>query len=315
MSASIHISELAAELLAAPTNQNARRLLVPLRAEVADGALRHELDLGALEDALALPSTRLLMWCQPHNPSGRCWSAEEMAEVARLCVQHDVVLLSDEVWGEMPLEPDAQPFVSLLALLAPDEAAAAAAAHLADPDAPLGVAGLAQRLIVMTSPSKCFNVAPLDIATAIVPDDSLRRRFRRVGLDAAEVSIFGYTATLAAYGDVLTASQALQLLAAVAGMVAYLVVAAPMQLVKSVQAASIAIMTVSLLPQVARNFKEKSTGGWSPLSAFFATLGNAIRIFTTLSLTQDNLILAGFFVGTALNGLLLASTLAFPAPL
>ena len=56
---------------------------------------------------------------------------------------------------------------------------------------------------------------------------------------------------------------------------------------------------------MARNFKEKSTGGWSPLSAFFATLGNAIRIFTTLSLTQDNLILAGFFVGTALNGLLL----------
>ena len=136
--------------------------------------------------------------------------------------------------------------------------------------------------------------------------------FEFITLSVQSAAIF---VALAAYGDVLTASQALQLLAAVAGMVAYLVVAAPMKLVKSVQAASIAIMTVSLLPQVARNFKEKSTGGWSPLSAFFATLGNAIRIFTTLSLTQDNLILAGFFVGTALNGLLLASTLAFPAPL
>ena len=136
--------------------------------------------------------------------------------------------------------------------------------------------------------------------------------FEFITLSVQSAAIF---VALAAYGDVLTASQALQLLAAVAGMVAYLVVAAPMKLVKSVQAASIAIMTVSLLPQVARNFKMKSTGGWSPLSAFFATLGNAIRIFTTLSLTQDNLILAGFFVGTALNGLLLASTLAFPAPL
>ena len=149
--------------LAAPVNNDARRLLVPLRAEVADGgALRHELDLGALEDALALPSTRLLMWCQPHNPSGRCWSAEEMAEVARLCVQHDVVLLSDEVWGEMPLEPEAVPFVSALSLL--DD-----------------VEGLRDKLIVLTSPSKCFNIATTNIATAIIPNASLRRRFAACG--------------------------------------------------------------------------------------------------------------------------------------
>ena len=57
------------------------------------------------------------------------------------------------------------------------------------------------------------------------------------------------------------------------------------------------------------------TGQYSPVTAGLSVLGNSIRIFTTLSLTQDNLILAGFFVGTALNGLLLASTLAFPAPL
>ena len=169
--------------LAAPTNQDARRLLVPLRAEVGGGgALRHELDLGALEDALALPSTRLLMWCQPQNPSGRCWSAEEMAEVARLCVQHDVVLLSDEVWGEMPLEPEAVPFVSALSLL--DD-----------------VEGLRDKLIVLTSPSKCFNIATTNIATAIIPNASLRRRFAACGRDAAEVTPFGYAAAAAAYGD------------------------------------------------------------------------------------------------------------------
>ena len=122
---------------------------------------------------------------------------------------YDVLLCSDEVWGDVALTPDSHPFVSMLALLAspsdelPAGAAAAAAetATATDPEAARGVPGLLRLLMILTSPSKCFNVAPLDLAVAIVPDDALRARFRRCGADSAEVSVFGYSAAMAAYGD------------------------------------------------------------------------------------------------------------------
>ncbi len=71
------------------------------------------------------------------------------------------------MWGELVLNP-ATPFISALSLL--DD-----------------VADLADHLVVLTSPSKCFNVAGLDVSYAVAPSDTLRRRFRRVGIDQAEV--------------------------------------------------------------------------------------------------------------------------------
>jgi len=170
--------------LDAPRNCGATLRTVPLaqRAAAGEAELFFEVDWAALEAACADPATKLLHWCNPHNPVGRCWTREELARVAALCVREGVVLCSDEVWGEMPLEPAAAPFTSMLALLG-------------------GVEGLQERLIVLTSPSKCFNIAPLDVATAVIPGETLRRRFLQAGKDAAEVGPFGYVAALAAYGD------------------------------------------------------------------------------------------------------------------
>jgi len=102
-----------------------------------------------------------------------------------------VVAGSDEVWGEMPLQAADAPFTSLLALLP----------RTVDgqPEAGSGVAGLRERLIVLISPSKCFNVAALDLAVGIVPDPTLWTAFRQSGTDAAEVTPFGYVAAAACY--------------------------------------------------------------------------------------------------------------------
>jgi mannose-P-dolichol utilization defect protein 1 len=94
---------------------------------------------------------------------------------------------------------------------------------------------------------------------------------------------------------------------------AYLVTAAPSWCLALVQAASTATMTVALLPQLAKNFKGRTSGGWSPISAGLSTAGNAIRVFTTMQLTHDMLLLAGFGAGFLLNAILLAQTLAWPA--
>ena len=69
------------------------------------------------------------------------------------------------MWGEVPLETEAAPFHSALSLLADPEYGAA----------------LSERLIVLTSPSKCFNVASLDIAAAVIPNDTVRRRLQMQG--------------------------------------------------------------------------------------------------------------------------------------
>jgi len=153
---------------------------VPLAEERGEHTLRYSIDWCALEAAIAHPDTKLLLWCSPHNPTGRCWPAAEMQRLAKLCVAHDVALCSDEVWGELPLAPETAPFTSALSL---------------------SVCGLDKKLIVLTSPSKAFNVAALDLAVAIIPDDEMRARFRSVGRDQAEVTAFGYFAAQAAYGE------------------------------------------------------------------------------------------------------------------
>lgn len=150
--------------------------------EATSSVVRFEIDWSALDACLAKPSTSLLLLCNPHNPTGRCWPRQDLMRLASLCVQHDVLVCSDEVWGEMPLQPDTAPFTSALALVE-------------------DVSGLAERLLVLTSPSKCFNVATLDIALTVVPDATLRAEFAAAGRDAAEVTPFGYFATEACYGD------------------------------------------------------------------------------------------------------------------
>lgn len=156
---------------------------VPLTVERdgSVGGLNFALDWGALEASLSHPETRLLLLCNPHNPTGRCWPEHELRRLAAMCVEHEVLLCSDEVWGELPLEPERAPFTSALALLE-------------------DVQGLRERLIILTSPSKCFNIATLDIALAVVPDSALRAELIAEGRDMAEITPFGYFAAEAAFG-------------------------------------------------------------------------------------------------------------------
>lgn len=44
------------------------------------------------------PNTRAVMFNNPHNPTARAFDAEEIAALARICVKHDLIAISDEVW-------------------------------------------------------------------------------------------------------------------------------------------------------------------------------------------------------------------------
>jgi len=81
----------------------------------------------------------------------------------------------------------------------------------------------------------------------------------------------------------------------------------PLPLAKMCAPAATALLSMSLVPQIARNFASQTASGWSPVTAGLALIGNGIRIFTTIKLaSSDSLLLGQFGLGALLNGMLLA---------
>jgi cystathionine beta-lyase len=139
---------------------------------------RYQLDLNALEAAIT-PSTKLLLLCSPHNPVGRVWSRDELADLMQIAKRHDLVVGSDDIHAGLVLDEDKRH--TPVATLSEDAAA---------------------RTVTLMSPSKTFNIAGLGCAFAVISDAGLRAAFcRRMQGIMPFVNLFGYTATLAAYRD------------------------------------------------------------------------------------------------------------------
>ena len=135
-------------------------------------------DLQAL-CAATTARTRGLMLCHPHNPIGRVWNAGELQAIADHAAQNDLIVVSDEIHCDLILEPGLRhrPF----ALQSADAAA---------------------RSITLMAPSKTYNIPGLGAAFAVIPSDSLRRRFEKAMAGIVpHVNILGYAATVAAYRD------------------------------------------------------------------------------------------------------------------
>ncbi len=152
-----------------------RLVTVPLaRDEATNGAWA--IDFDALEAAVT-PDTRIFLFCNPHNPVGRVWSRDDVEKVADFCLRHDLLFVSDEIHCDLVLDPDRTPHFS--------------AARLEGP--------IRDRLIVLMAASKTYNIAGLALAWALVPNATLRRRFRAAGGKLIpELNPLSYHATHAA---------------------------------------------------------------------------------------------------------------------
>lgn len=127
----------------------------------------------------ASTASRLFLLCHPHNPVGRCWSREELLELAAFAAARDLIVCSDEIHCGLILDADKRhvPFASL------------------SPDA-------AQRSITLMAPSKTFNIPGLGCAFAVIPDAGLRRHFERAMAGIVpHVNVLGLAACEAAYRD------------------------------------------------------------------------------------------------------------------
>ena len=132
---------------------------------------RYHMDFEDFEEKIVQHKVKLFLLCNPHNPVGRVWTAEELTRLGDLCVKHGVIVVSDEIHEDFVFQGKHQVFAGLKM-------------------------EYEERCIVCTSPSKTFNLATMVLSNIFIPNRDLRKRFRKQ-LDAAGISQLGVMGLIA----------------------------------------------------------------------------------------------------------------------
>lgn len=135
----------------------------------------YEIDFEELERLAARESNTLLLLCNPHNPTGRVWTREELERTRDICRRHGVTVISDEIHCEL-IHPGYEytPYLTV------------------DPEA-----------IACCSPSKAFNIAGLQIANIVAPVEGQRNAIdKAINInEVCDVNPFGVIALQQAYNN------------------------------------------------------------------------------------------------------------------
>ncbi|MCR4993913.1 MAG: PatB family C-S lyase [Bacteroidales bacterium] len=137
------------------------------------------IDFEALEEVMRSQRPRLFLFCNPHNPTGRVWTLDELRHVAELCHRYDIILLSDEIHCEF-----VDPLLGRRYL----------------PFAPIAEE-CGCKWVIANAPNKAFNIAGLMTAYIVTPDDDLRQRIdRAINInEICDINCFSFVALQAAY--------------------------------------------------------------------------------------------------------------------
>ena len=145
----------------------------------ADG---YKIDFEDLEKKAALPEAKIFLLCHPHNPVGRVWQQKELEQVAEICHRHNVLIVTDEIHGDIVYEPNR--YLSMLTV----------ARQLSD------------KVIMISSAGKSFGIPGLLDSFIHTPDTELykllRGRVEALHLDKANA--FSITAWQCIYSDGLS---------------------------------------------------------------------------------------------------------------
>jgi cystathionine beta-lyase len=150
---------------------------------VADNTLvlgengKYQMNYEDFEHQIVEHKIRLFLLCNPHNPVGRVWTAEELRRIGDICLRHHVIVVSDEIHCDFVLTGHKH---QVFANLSPE---------------------LANITITCTSPSKTFNLAGLQVSNILIANQQLKKQFQ-IELNASgysQLNIMGLTACEAAY--------------------------------------------------------------------------------------------------------------------
>lgn len=149
------------------------RRLVKNPLELSEG--RYKMNLEDLKSKID-KDTKMLILCSPHNPTGNVWRKEEIIELCNICIENDILILSDEIHADIVYE---------------------GFRHI--PTASLSEE-IAKRTVTLMAPSKTFNIAGLNSSFIVSNNEELVKKFSKQieGLHIG-ANIFAIEATKAAY--------------------------------------------------------------------------------------------------------------------
>ena len=138
----------------------------------------YRIDFVDLENSLKQDDVSVMIFCNPHNPTGYLFNEDEVNEIARLCYENNVLLVSDEIHSEIR-DPGYNYCSSLKAEKYIDN------------------------IIVLLAGSKCFNIAGLHSSIAVIKNKELRDKFQDAVYhdDVGECNYFACDANIAAFND------------------------------------------------------------------------------------------------------------------
>jgi len=152
---------------------------IVMRCELKEVNGKYAIDFEKLEKLLAEERTRIFLLCNPHNPTGRVFTKEELVKIGELCLKHNVVVLSDEIHSDIVYSGSKHiPFASIS-----EE--------------------FAQNSISFVNASKTFNVAGFRTAAFITQNKRFKAMVHEAVLDNKGIgeNLCGTQATIAAYNE------------------------------------------------------------------------------------------------------------------
>ena len=115
---------------------------------------KYVIDYDALEEAAKREDVKLMIFCSPHNPIGRVWTKEELEKVATICLENNVILISDEIHFDFVMKGYKHTVMSTLSV------------------------EIANNTVVCTAPSKSFNLGGVQVSNIIIQNEELRNKFK-----------------------------------------------------------------------------------------------------------------------------------------
>lgn len=113
---------------------------------------------------------KMLIFCSPHNPVGRVWDKQELEKLAKIAVENDLIVVSDEIWYDLISKKHQHTVLSKIS----EE--------------------IAEQSIICTAPSKTFNVAGMAFSNIIIQNKELRKKFAEevTKMGIGHVNLLGY---------------------------------------------------------------------------------------------------------------------------
>lgn len=138
---------------------------------------KYSIDFEDFEEKIIKENVKLFLLCSPHNPVGRVWTRDELVRIGEICLNHHVLILSDEIHCDFTYPGHTH---TIFASISEE---------------------FAMNSIICTSPSKSFNMAGLQISNIFIPNKNIRKIFQHEinASGYSQVNTFGLVGCASAY--------------------------------------------------------------------------------------------------------------------